>query len=371
MRESSFLADGLLAWYDDHRRRLPWRAPPGRRPDPYRVWLSEIMLQQTTVAAVTPYYRAFVARWPDIGALAAASLDDVLRAWQGLGYYARARNLHKCAREVVAVFGGRFPDDEAALAKLPGIGAYTAAAIAAIAFGRPATVVDGNVERVVARLYGLGEPLPGVGRRLRELAGGLTPRHRPGDYAQAMMDLGATVCVPRRPACALCPWSADCVARAAGNAEELPRRDARKARPTRRAVAFLARRADGAVLLRRRPETGLLGGMMEVPSTPWRDAEWDIDGALDHAPVAAAGAAWRRIPGRVDHTFTHFRLEIVVVTSVVADADAVEGNWCAVDRLDEHALPTVMRKVIRHGLDHAVLEAGGSLETASFVPYRS
>ncbi|HVO17494.1 MAG TPA: A/G-specific adenine glycosylase, partial [Alphaproteobacteria bacterium] len=250
-------AAALLAWYDRHRRRLPWRAGPGERPDPYRVWLSEIMLQQTTVATVGPYFTAFLERWPDVARLAAAPLDDVLHAWQGLGYYARARNLHRCAAVVARDHGGRFPDTEDALRALPGVGAYTAAAIAAIAFDRPAVVVDGNVERVVARLHAVDAPLPAAKPELRRLAAALTPDARPGDFAQAMMDLGATLCTPRAPRCVLCPLMAGCAARTRGIAEELPRRTAKPEKPTRRGVAFFAVDADGAVLLRRRDESGL------------------------------------------------------------------------------------------------------------------
>ncbi len=339
----------VLAWYDLNRRDLAWRAAPGERPDPYRVWLSEIMLQQTTTAAVHSYFRAFVARWPGVAELAAAALDDVLHAWQGLGYYARARNLHACARLVVARHGGRFPDSEAALMALPGIGPYTAAAIAAIAFGRPAAVVDGNVERVMARLFGVRQPLPGARPALRALAATLTPASRPGDYAQAVMDLGATVCTPRDPACAACPWAPACVARARGLIDELPRRAPRAAKPTRHGVAFWVVRPDGAVLLRRRADSGLLGGMMEVPSTPWRAAGWTAAEARAHAPLAAR---WRRLPGAVRHSFTHFRLELGVLAAEARADAAANGVWCPPGRLGEHALPTVMKKIARHALAH-------------------
>jgi len=339
------LAGRLLAWYYRHRRHLPWRAAPGERPDPYHVWLSEIMLQQTTVATVEPYFRTFVARWPTVGDLAQADLQAVLHAWQGLGYYARARNLHTCAGLVAAVHGGRLPDDEAALRALPGIGVYTAAAIAAIAFGRPAAPVDGNVERVLARLFALtGEP-PRVKREVAALARGLTPAARPGDFWQAVMDLGATVCRPRGPACGACPWAEDCRARRRGLAEDLPRKARRKARPVRHGVVFWAVDSDGAVLLRRRPDQGLLGGMTEAPGTAWRERPWTSREALALAP---APARWRRLAGRVRHVFTHFELELTVLAATGLAPGIVEGLWCPPGELGAHPLPTVMRKVAEH-----------------------
>ncbi|MEE8123878.1 MAG: A/G-specific adenine glycosylase, partial [Alphaproteobacteria bacterium] len=309
---------GLLDWYDAHRRALPWRARKGERPDPYRVWLSEIMLQQTTVRAVVPYFNAFLERWPDVHTLAAAGLDDVLHAWQGLGYYARARNLHRCAQAVSETLAGRFPATPAELEKLPGIGPYTAAAVAAIAFDRPATVVDGNVERVIARYFGVTEPLPRARGRIRRLAAKLAPGFRPGDYAQALMDLGAMVCTPRKPACGRCPLSADCVAFNDGLAEELPRRAPKPDKPTRRGFAFWAVRRDGAVLLRRREAKGLLGGMMELPCE-WREDPVKLADALARAPLPAG---WRALPGTVRHSFTHFHLEICVLAARVAERDA-------------------------------------------------
>jgi A/G-specific adenine glycosylase len=305
----------LLDWYDRHARVLPWRVPPvaagaRRRPNPYHVWLSEIMLQQTTVATVGPYFRDFVARWPTLPALASAELDSVLHAWQGLGYYARARNLHECARAIVRDHGGRFPENEAVLRRLPGIGPYTAAAIAAIAFNRPAVAVDGNVARVVARLFAVTDSLPGAKPALRCLAAKLVPDRRPGDFAQAMMDLGATVCTPRRPQCPSCPWQACCAGRAAGIADELPRRAPKAERPTRHGMAFWAVRPDGAILLRRRAERGLLGGMMEIPSTDWRPRPWT---PAEARPAAPLPADWRILDGRVRHTFTHFHLELEVL----------------------------------------------------------
>src|SRR6266852_943396 len=263
-------APRLLAWYDRHRRTLPWRAPAGARAEPYLVWLSEIMLQQTTVATVGDYFRRFVERWPTVEALAAAPLDDVLSAWAGLGYYARARNLHACARAVAERHDGRFPEDEASLLALPGIGRYTAAAIRAIAFDQPASAVDGNVERVIARLFAIDTPLPDAKPEIQLLAAKLVPESRAGDYAQAMMDLGATVCTPKSPRCVICPLMSSCRARKLGLAEDLPRRSPKAERPTRRGLAFVLARRDGAILLRKRPAKGLLGGMDSVPSARTR-----------------------------------------------------------------------------------------------------
>ena len=351
---SQSLAADLLAWYDRHARRLPWRVPPGAKDsaDPYRVWLSEIMLQQTTVAAVQPYYQVFLERWPTVDDLAAAPLDDLLTAWAGLGYYARARNLHRCAGVVSRDLGGRFPDSEAGLRELPGIGPYTAAAVAAIAFDRPATPLDGNIERVVARLHAVETPLPKAKPELRALAEGLTPRKRPGDFAQAMMDLGATVCLPKRPRCLACPLTDHCAARAAGLAEELPRRAAKAPRPTRQGVAFWLTDEAGAVLLRRRPERGLLGGMMELPSTPWREAPWPAEAARVEAPLEDG---WTALPGLVRHTFTHFHLELEVwagrANGAVPETGEAEARWVPLDGLADEALPSVMRKIVRHALE--------------------
>ncbi len=357
----------LLAWYDRHARSLPWRARPGERPDPYRVWLSEIMLQQTTVAAVISYFHAFTRRWPDVHALAAAPLEDILAAWAGLGYYARARNLHACARAVAGGHGGRFPDDEAALRTLPGIGPYTAAAIAAIAFGVRASVVDGNVERVTARLFALETPLPAAKPALRALAQNLLPPapaagFRYGDFAQAMMDLGATVCQPRQPRCGLCPLTDICAGRAAGIAAELPRRAPKTARPLRRGAAFWLTRPDGSVLLRRRAARGLLGGMMEIPSAGWQAATAK-DTARNPAPdlaAAPAPAAWAALPGVVRHTFTHFHLELVVWAAELGPgpgaAGSVDGIWVRFEDLGDAGLPSVMDKVARHALTHLAEE---------------
>ncbi len=334
----------VLAWYDRNRRHLPWRAPPGRTAEPYHVWLSEIMLQQTTVATVIPYFHAFLKHWPSVADLARADMDAVLHAWQGLGYYARARNLHACARTVAGELGGRFPEDEEGLRRLPGIGAYTAAAIAAIAFGRRATPVDGNVLRVTARMFAVDAPLPAARESLGRLAASLTPDRRAGDFAQAVMDLGATVCTPRRPACGDCPWSAACAAWAEGRPEGYPVKAPKKEKPLRHGVVFWAVRGDGAVLLRRRPERGLLGGMMGFPSTGWRNAPWTVAEARAEAPL---NAPWRRLPDIVRHSFTHFHLELTVVAAPVVGELQADGTWSPPDGFSAYALPTVMKKVAR------------------------
>ncbi len=334
----------LLDWYDANARMLPWRARPGETADPYRVWLSEVMLQQTTVATVTPHFGEFVARWPSVEDLARAELDEVLHAWQGLGYYSRARNLHKCAGVVADELGGRFPDSEAELAKLPGIGPYTAAAVAAIAFGRKATPVDGNIERVVARLHVVPEPMPAAKPEIRRLAETLTPDQRAGDFAQAMMDLGATICRPKAPRCEACPLASGCRALATGDPDRYPIRAAKKPRPTRHGTVYWLVRPDGAVLVRRRAEEGLLGGMMEFPSTPWTEVPPDDDDITRHAP---ATAAWRELPGRVEHVFTHFRLLLTVTAGEAADADVPDGRWSRPRDFHALALPMVMKKVAR------------------------
>jgi A/G-specific adenine glycosylase len=346
----------LLAWYDRHRRVLPWRARRGERADPYAVWLSEIMLQQTTVKAVAPYYTAFLRQWGTVSALAGASLDDVLRAWAGLGYYARARNLHACAQAVVARHGGQFPDDEERLRALPGIGAYTAAAIAAIAFDRAAVPVDGNVERVVSRLYAVEDELPAAKPRIKALAASLAPASRQvgrfGDFAQALMDLGATICTPKNPACALCPWNAPCLARQRGDAESFPRKAPKREGKLRRGAAFVLLRADGAILLRTRPDKGLLGGMSEVPGSDWTH-DFDRAAALDAAPLKAS---WQRLPGTVTHVFTHFPLELTVYLAQAPRTmrPPKGARWADIATLGGEALPNVMRKVIAHALgeDH-------------------
>jgi A/G-specific adenine glycosylase len=344
----------LLAWYDRHRRVLPWRAPPGKRADPYHVWLSEIMLQQTTVKAVGPYYAKFLRLWPDISALATAPLDDVLKVWAGLGYYARARNLHACARAVVERHNGKIPNSETALRELPGIGPYTAAAIAAIAFDEQASPVDGNIERVIARLYALKAPLPVVKPDIAKRARALTPPQRAGDFAQAMMDLGATICTPKNPACALCPWNESCAAFARGDAETFPRRVEKREGDLRRGAAFVVCRADGFILLRTRPPKGLLGGMTEVPTTEW-SKDFVASEALNGAPDFTAPRmplTWRKTAGIVRHVFTHFPLELTVFMSEVpARTAAPQGTrWIKIAELEGEALPSLMRKVIAHAL---------------------
>lgn len=340
MRDS-FSAD-LLAWYDREARVLPWRVAPddlahGLRPDPYRVWLSEVMLQQTTVAAVRAYFTRFTTRWPDVMALAAAHDAEVMAEWAGLGYYARARNLLACAR-AVTVRGG-FPDRLQDLVTLPGIGPYTAAAVAAIAFDRPAVVVDGNVERVIARLHRVETPLPAAKRELTALTARLTPDTRPGDFAQAMMDLGATICTPRRPDCALCPWAPDCAGRQAGDAETFPRKAPKAARPRRDGLIWVARRDDGAVLLERRPPRGLLGGMLGFPGSPWEQR-----GGGSAAPPLAA--EWRPAPVQVRHTFTHFDLYVdVQVADVTSAAIPLRGSFVPPADAGPGDLPSLMRKV--------------------------
>jgi A/G-specific adenine glycosylase len=325
---------------------LPWRALPGEAPDAYRVWLSEIMLQQTTVKAVAPYYAKFLKSWPTVRKLAAAKLDDVLKAWAGLGYYARARNLHACANAVVERHRGRFPDTEEALRELPGVGGYTAAAIAAIAFDRRAVAIDGNIERVVARLFAVEMALPAAKPEIRRLAETLVPQRRPGDFTQAMMDLGATICTPKRPACVLCPWMDCCAARSRGDQETFPRKAAKVEGQLRRGASFVATRADGYVLVRSRPPNGLLGGMTEVPSTAWSQ-DFDEAAALVEAPLKAR---WRRLPGMVEHGFTHFPLrQSVYVAKVPAKTRAPAGmRWVALGDLSGEALPNVMRKVVAH-----------------------
>ncbi|MFL6825216.1 MAG: A/G-specific adenine glycosylase [Bradyrhizobium sp.] len=347
----------LLDWYDRHRRRLPWRPLPGESADPYRVWLSEIMLQQTGVKTVAPYFLKFLARWPDVDALGRASLDDVLRMWAGLGYYSRARNLHACAVAVRRDHGGAFPDSEQRLRALPGIGPYTAAAIAAIAFGRRTMPVDGNIERVVSRLFAVEQALPQAKPLIQQLATTLLDvsrardeKSRAGDIAQALMDLGSSICTPKKPACALCPLNEDCVSRARGDQERFPRKAPKKTGALRRGAAFVVTRGD-ELLVRTRAEKGLLGGMTEVPTSHWLAAQ-DDKAALGQAPLLKDIARWHRKQGTVSHVFTHFPLELVVYTaSIPTSARAPTGmRWVSSATLTDEALPNVMRKVIAHGL---------------------
>jgi A/G-specific adenine glycosylase len=362
-------AAALLAWYDRHRRRLPWRALPGKMSDPYAVWLSEIMLQQTTVAAVKPYFEEFLRRWPTVEKLAAAKVETVMAAWAGLGYYARARNLHKCAQEIAKNHGGKFPKTEESLRKLPGIGPYTSAAIAAIAFGKYAVVVDGNVERVMARVFAVTAPLPKSKGKLRELAAELTSKKRAGDYAQAVMDLGATVCTPKSPRCSSCPWAKNCVGQRTGIAASLPRKAPKTARPVRVGHAFWMVRRDGCVLLRRREARGLLGGMTEIPCSEWvntgqftplnarfvpsKPAFVPLN--AQNEPKTPLKARWKRLSGLVSHTFTHFHLELTVMSANLTPIqakklDGPEAIWTPIDDIGTAGLPSVMRKVAEHAL---------------------
>ena len=331
------IAETLLAWYDAHARALPWRAPPGTDPAtlgpdwPYRVWLSEVMLQQTTTAAVAPYFARFTGRWPTVEALAAADEAEVMGAWAGLGYYSRARNLIACAR-AVAERGG-FPDSEAGLRELPGVGAYTAAAVAAIGFGRATVPVDANIERVAARLFAIGEPLPGAKAAIRAAADRIAPTERAGDFAQAMMDLGATICTTRSPRCLLCPLRPDCAGYAAGSPETLPVKAAKKAKPLRRGRAYWIVRED-KVWLVRRPPKGMLGGMRALPDDGW------------NARGDGSGEGAGEVLGMVRHGFTHFDLELVVVMGGDAEGRG-EGEWWPLAELDSAGLPTLFAKAAR------------------------
>jgi A/G-specific adenine glycosylase len=335
------VSDALLAWYDVHARDMPWRVSPADRaagicPDPYRIWMSEVMLQQTTVAAVRDYFHRFTARWPTVRDLAAAPDEQVMGEWAGLGYYARARNLLKCARVVANDYDGRFPDTYDALLTLPGVGPYTAAAIASIAFDRPETVLDGNVERVMARLFDIHDPLPASKAQLKARAADLTPQLRPGDYAQAVMDLGATICTPKSPACGICPLRDPCVARQMGTAPELPKKTPKKPKPTRYGHVYLAQRADGAWLLERRPDKGLLGGMLGWPGSDWNDAP---------RPSPPFVAEWQALGSEVRHTFTHFHLILTVHSAQLPEHMTLN----TLQVIDKHEfrpsdLPTVMRK---------------------------
>ncbi|MCB5202961.1 A/G-specific adenine glycosylase [Neorhizobium sp. T786] len=351
MNEPQGIIPQLLAWYDIHHRELPWRVSPraaanGVRPEPYHIWLSEVMLQQTTVQAVKPYFAKFLNLWPTVNDLAKAPTDGVMAAWAGLGYYARARNLKKCAEAVTADHGGIFPDTEDGLRTLPGIGDYTAAAVAAIAFNRQAAVMDGNVERVISRLFAIDAPLPGSKPAMKRKVVELTPKDRPGDFAQAMMDLGATICTPKRPACAICPIARHCLALAEHDPECFPVKAAKKEKPVRFGAAFVAVNDEGEILLRRRIESGLLGGMTEVPTTAWT-ARQDGGQTVEHAPF---DAGWQAC-GTVTHVFTHFELRLSVFRAqTIAAETRDQGWWEPVATLETQALPTVMKKVITQAI---------------------
>lgn len=341
------LAAMLLDWYDTHRRVLPWRVPPGRRADPYKVWLSEIMLQQTTVQAVANYYRKFLKLWPTVRALADAKQEDVLAAWAGLGYYARARNLHAAAKIVANQMGGTFPATAAELRTLPGVGIYTSGAIAAIAYNEKQAAMDANAERVIARLYAVQKPIPKAKADLHARCLVLVPE-RAGDFVQALMDLGSAICSPKRPHCQDCPWRGACKARALGIAEQLPVKAPKVARPLKRGAAFVVCDKADAILLVKRPEKGLLASMLQPPLGPWAEDFPTRAQALSQAPFHAA---WTKCSGIVRHGFTHFELEIEVYAAQVVHRPKVEGDWIAAHRLGDVALPTVMRKILEHGLD--------------------
>jgi A/G-specific adenine glycosylase len=335
-------ADRLLHWYDAQGRDLPWRVKNGRA-DPYKVWLSEIMLQQTTVAAVKDYFLKFIALWPTVGALASADREDVMRAWAGLGYYARARNIHACAAAIVDQHGGRFPADYATLLSLPGIGSYTAAAIASIAFDQRHAAVDGNVERVISRLHAITTPLPASKPAIRSLTQSMVPEFRAGDFAQAMMDLGATICTPKSPSCTHCPFTDECEGHAKGIAASLPFKQPRKAIPTRHAVAFFIETSNGDIVLRQRPDKGLLGGMVEVPMSDFSPQRLPNPKAI--APLVAD---WKRVRGVVNHTFTHFHLEVVVWKASLESFALPDATYRLVAALElaNEALPSLMRKIV-------------------------
>ncbi len=345
MRDLDEMSALLLEWYDHQARAMPWRTGPDARkagaiPDPYAVWMSEIMLQQTTVVTVKDYFNRFIARWPTVRDLAAAKDADVMAEWAGLGYYARARNLLKCARAVVADHDGTFPAEHAALLGLPGIGPYTAAAVSSIAFDLPHAVLDGNVERVMARVYDIHTPLPAAKPALMEKAQALTPDARPGDYAQAVMDLGATICTPKSPACGICPWRDACAARTAGTMADLPRKTPKKAKPVRHGTVYLGRRTDGAWLLETRPDKGLLGGMLGWPGSDW------VDTSLPHPDSAPpARGDWEEIEGEVRHTFTHFHLILrVMAAELPHQTEPHQGTFKPLSDFRPTDLPTVMRK---------------------------
>lgn len=362
------LSRKLLDWYDVHRRILPWRAPAGTRADPYRVWLSEIMLQQTTVQAVAAYYRKFLQRWPTVKALADAPQDDVLAAWAGLGYYARARNLHAAAKVVAYEMGCVFPATAEALRELPGVGGYTSGAIAAIAYDERQAAMDANAERVIARLFAVETPMPKAKPQLHAHCMALVPA-RAGDFAQALMDLGSAICTSKRPNCPQCPWERDCAARARGIPEQLPVKAPKMARPLKRGAAFVVTDGQGAVLLVKRPDKGLLASMLEPPQGPWGEDFPSKAEALKQAPFEGG---WVKRAGMVRHGFTHFELEVEVYFVQLQKRTTLDGRvrpghgevfWVPREKLRDVALPTVMRKIVEHGLDE-----GGPLFAAPPSP---
>jgi A/G-specific adenine glycosylase len=346
VRQKPDLPALLLSWYDVHRRVLPWRAPKGKKADPYRVWLSEIMLQQTTVQAVAAYYRKFLERWPTVHDLARASQDDVLAAWAGLGYYARARNLHAAAKVVAGEMGGKFPVTAVALRELPGVGGYTSGAIAAIAHDERQAAMDANAERVIARLYAVETVMPKAKPELHEHCMALVPQ-RAGDFAQALMDLGSAICTPKRPNCSSCPWTDHCLARKRGIQEQLPVKAPKMVRPLKRGAAFVVIDARGAVLLVKRPDKGLLASMLEPPLGPWEAEFPSREKAMKQAPFVAD---WKKRTGVVRHGFTHFELEIEVYAVMLQKRNGMKGIWVPAQKLRDVALPTVMRKIVEHGL---------------------
>ena len=338
----------LLDWYDQNRRHLPWRVAKGIHGNPYHIWLSEVMLQQTKVASVEPYFKKFISRWPTVHALARARLDDVLLEWAGLGYYARARNLYKCASILVENYKGIFPQDEVELKKLPGVGTYTAAAIAAIAFSKPATPVDGNFERVIARFHRVTTPLPGSKALLYKLATDFPPDERPGDYAQAMMDLGATICTPRKPKCQSCPWQSSCSSQNSPEAESLPRKKSKNKKNIRYGAVFWCVNVNNQVLVHRRKPNGLLGGMVAFPSTRWTSDPYLGSRISLEQPLPRN---WTLLPGIVRHPFTHFNLELKVMTAKINKSDRLKsGSWLSITKLENAGLPSVMKKVMLHAL---------------------
>jgi len=344
-KETHKLRQALLAWYDKEKRTLPWRIRPedrtaGAVADPYKIWLSEIMCQQTTTKAASAYWHKFLKLWPKIDNLASAPRDDILTAWAGLGYYARARNLHKCAQLICSEYNGAFPDTEAELLRLPGVGPYSAAAIAGICYGEATNVVDGNVERVISRMFCVETLLPKAKPKIRVLASSLADASRPGDYAQALMDLGAHICKPKNPKCEICPWSFACEASISGNMENYPRRRPKPARPVRYGAAFFIKN-NSCIWLRKRSENGLLGGMVELPGTDWTSNKPSIDVWLSQAPIKSN---WHCIDGSVKHVFTHFTLYLTVFTAC-ADEENFEIS-ANLNKINDYALPSLMRKAI-------------------------